>query len=53
MIMVRDRSIPMRWLVPFLDVWCFIIDPILWLIGRKRRKSKQRSEKIAEESKKQ
>lgn len=24
----------MRWLVPFLEVWCFIIDPILWLIGR-------------------
>lgn len=41
----------MRWLIPFLDVWCFIIDPILWLIGRKRRKAKERAA-ISESDKK-
>jgi hypothetical protein len=41
----------MRWLVPFLDVWCFIIDPILWLLGRRRRKAKERAEANAESGK--
>jgi hypothetical protein len=40
----------MSWLVHLLDVWCFIIDPILWLIGKKRKRAREDRQRAAEQS---